>query len=94
MRGNPLEVSREQVLASIRDIIHTDLKFAGVEINEELELVGGGLGLDSLDLLMLVTGIEKRFGHKIPAKRLNRETMGTVGRFASFAHAELVAAGK
>jgi acyl carrier protein len=87
-------VSREQVLDSIREIIRTDLKFSGIEIGEHLELVGGGLGLDSLDLLMLVTGIEKRFGHKIQHKKLNRDTMGTVGRFADFAFAELSAAAK
>ena len=62
-----------------------------MEVGEDLELVGGGLGLDSLDLLMLVTGIEKRFGHKISTKSLNRDTMGTVGKFADFAHRELSA---
>jgi acyl carrier protein len=87
-------VSRDQVLESIREIIRTDLKFSGIDIGEDLELVSGGLGLDSLDLLMLVTGIEKRFGHKIPQKKLNRDTMGTVGRFADFAFAELSSAGK
>jgi acyl carrier protein len=87
-------VSRDQVLESIREIIRTDLKFSGMDIAEDLELVGGGLGLDSLDLLMLVTGIEKRYGHKIPQKKLNRDTMGTVGRFADFAYTELSAAGK
>ena len=89
-----MAVTREQVLESIREIIRTDLKFSGMDIAEGLELVGGGLGLDSLDLLMLVTGIEKRYGHKIPQKKLNRDTMGTVGRFADFAFAELSAAGK
>lgn len=89
-----MAVSRDQVLGAIHEIIRTDLKFSGIEISDGLELVGGGLGLDSLDLLMLVTGIEKRFGHKIHHKKLNRETMGTVGRFADFAHAELSAAGR
>lgn len=70
-----------------------DLKFAGIELPDELELVGGGLALDSLDLLMLVTGIEKRFGHKIPQKKLGPDSMGSIGRFVDFAHAELGAAG-
>ncbi len=89
-----MAVSRDQVLGAIQGIIRTDLKFSGIDVNEDLELVGGGLGLDSLDLLMLVTGIEKRFGHKIQHKKLNRDTMGTVGRFTDFAYAELCAAGK
>jgi acyl carrier protein len=87
-------VQRAEVLGAIQEIIRVDLKFSGMEIGDDLELVGGGLGLDSLDLLMLVTGIEKRFGHKIPHKRLNRESMGTVGRFADFVVAELASAGR
>ncbi len=89
-----MTVEREQVFEAVREIIRTDLKFTGVDIVNDLELVGGGLGLDSLDLLMLVTGIEKRFGHKIPQQKLDRETMGTVGRFVDFATAEIAAASR
>ena len=77
-----MPVSRDEILDAIREIIRNDLKFAGMEIGDDLELVGGGLSLDSLDLLMLVTG------------KLNRDTMGTVGGFADFAFAELSSAGK
>lgn len=89
-----MATERPEILEAIREIIRVDLKFSGMEISEDLELVGGGLTLDSLDLLMLVTGIEKRFHHKIPHKRLNRDSMGTVGRFADFVVAELASAGR
>ena len=89
-----MSVTRDQVADAVRTIIRTDLKFEGVDLPDGLELVGSGLALDSLDLLMIVTGIEKRFGHKIAQRKLNRDTMATVGRFIDFAHAELVAAGK
>jgi len=89
-----VSVTREQVAEAVRGIIRTDLKFDGMELPDNLALVGDGLGLDSLDLLMIVTGIEKRFQHKIPQRKLNRDTRSTVGRFIDFAHAELVAAGK
>jgi acyl carrier protein len=81
-----VSVTREQVAEAVRGIIRTDLKFDGMELPDNLALVG--------DLLMIVTGIEKRFQHKIPQRKLNRDTMSTVGRFIDFAHAELVAAGK
>lgn len=84
--------TRDQVKAAVVDLIQTDLKFTGMEVPDDLQLVGGGLALDSLDLLMLVTGIEKRFGHKIPHKKLGKETMATVGAFVDFAHAELASA--
>ncbi len=89
-----MAVTREQVSSAVHEIIRKDLKFSGIEIDDTLQLVGGGLGLDSLDLLTLVTGIEKGFGHKIPQKKLNRETMATVGGFIDFTYAELAAAGK
>ncbi len=88
-----MAISREQVWQTVERILQIDLKFSGVEIVEGLQLVGGGLELDSLDLLMLVTGIEKQFRHKIATAKLNRESMGTVGVFVDFVCAELAAAG-
>jgi acyl carrier protein len=87
-------ISRDQVANAVREIIQTDLKFAGIDLPDSLELIGGGLALDSLDLLMLVTGIEKRFGHKIPQKKLGKDTMSSVGVFIDFAHRELAEAGR
>lgn len=84
--------TRDQVKAAVTELIQVDLKFTGMDVPDDLQLVGGGLALDSLDLLMLVTGIEKRFGHKIPPRKLGKETMSTVGTFVDFAHAELTAA--
>ncbi len=81
--------TREQVFGAVRDIICVDLKFSGMEVSDDLMLVGGGLELDSLDLLLMVTSIEKRFGHKITQRKLGRETMSTVGRFVDFVHQEL-----
>ncbi len=78
----------------MREIIQADLKFQGMDLPDSLELVGGGLALDSLDLLMLVTGLEKRFGHKIPQKKLGRDTMSTIGVFIDFAHHEFAEAGR
>jgi len=86
--------TRESVAEAVRQVIRVDLKFADIDIPDTLELVGGGLSLDSLDLLMMVSALEKRFGHKIPQKKLKRETMATVGALIDFTHAELVEAGK
>ncbi|MCE9620207.1 MAG: acyl carrier protein [Planctomycetes bacterium] len=78
---------------TVRRIVQVDLKFSGIPVVDSLQLVGGGLELDSLDLLMLVTGIDKEYKHKIPAQKLNRGSMGTVGEFVDFVHGELAAAG-
>jgi len=81
--------TRDQVSAAVREIICVDLKFSGMEVTDDLKLVGGGLELDSLDLLLMVTSIEKRFGHKITQRKLGRETMSTAGSFIDFVHQEL-----
>ncbi len=74
---------------AVRDILETDLKFAGMDLPDELPMVGDGLMLDSLDVLMLVTAIEKRFGHKIPKGRLGAKSMPNIGGFVEFVHGEL-----
>ena len=52
----------------ICDVLRTDLKLGSVELTMETPLVGDELGLDSLDLLMVVTGTEKRLGIKKKAR--------------------------
>ncbi len=86
-------VSRDKVFSVVQKIVQVDLKFSGIEVVDELQLVGGGLELDSLDLLMLVTGIDKEFTYKISPKKLNRDSMSTVGKFVDFVFSELAAAG-
>ena len=72
------------VLEIVTEVISSDLKLDDVNIDSDTILVGGELGLDSLDLLMLVTGTEKRLGIKIPNEQLGRDNMETVGRFVNY----------
>lgn len=87
-------ITRNEVAAAVREIIQADLKFSGVDLPDDLELVGGGLALDSLDLLMLITGIEKRFGLKVSQRKLDQETMSSIGAFVDFTHRELMDVGR
>lgn len=73
-----------ELFDAVCDVLRTDLKLGAVELTPETPLVGDELGLDSLDLLMVVTGTEKRLGIKIPNDKLGRDTMGTVGAFVTF----------
>ncbi|MCH2161560.1 MAG: acyl carrier protein [Phycisphaerales bacterium] len=79
MNENPTDV-----LQVVTEVIVTDLKLDDIKVDRETILVGGELGLDSLDLLMLVTGTEKRLGVKIPNEHLGRDNMETVGRFVEY----------
>ena len=66
------------------EVLRTDRKLGMVELGPETPLVGDELGLDSLDLLMVVTGTEKRLGIKIPNEKLGKDTMSTIGDFVRF----------
>lgn len=81
--------SKDAVATAVREILETDLKFAGMDLPDELPMVGDGLMLDSLDVLMLVTAIEKRFGHKISKGKFGAKSMPNIGGFIDFVHAEL-----
>src|SRR4051794_17212101 len=55
-------------------ILRRDLKLgADVNIAPDVPLFGGEFDLDSLDVLLLVTSIEKEFGIKIPSEVVGQE---------------------
>ena len=76
--------SQNELFETVCDVLRTDLKLGAITLTPDTPLVGDELGLDSLDLLMVVTGTEKRIGIKIPNDRLGRDTMATVGAFVAF----------
>ncbi len=85
-------MANTDVLSVVMEVISTDLKLGDMPIDRDTPLVGGELGLDSLDLLMMVTGTEKRLGIKIPNEKLGRDTMESVGRFVDFVEDQLAKA--
>lgn len=84
--------NREEVFKAVERVLRHDLKFGQAAISEQTRLVEGDLHLDSLDLLMVVTGTEKSLGMKLPAKRIDASVMQTVGTFVDFVCASLVGA--
>lgn len=81
---DPIPAQRDAIVTLISRLLREDLRLGAVPVSEETRLVGGEFELDSLDLLMLVSGVEKHFGKKLPSDRLGRSTMETVGRFTDF----------
>jgi acyl carrier protein len=55
------------------------LKITKEEIRDDMPLFGPeGLGLDSIDALELVVGLEKRFGVKVPNSEAAKQALQTV----------------
>jgi acyl carrier protein len=69
----------------ITAIMRRDLKLgANVTIAPDTPLIGGDFDLDSLDVLLLVTSIEKEFGIKIADGAIGREAFRDVATLAGF----------
>ncbi len=56
------------------------------EIQEEDQLVGGELGIDSIDVLELVMMIEKDYSVKIDSKDLGAKVFATLSTLAIYIH--------
>jgi acyl carrier protein len=69
----------------IKRILRRDLKLpADATIDDAMPLVGGQFDLDSLDILLLVTSVEKEFGIKIASEKIGREAFASVATLAGF----------
>jgi acyl carrier protein len=71
---------RERALGRVRRILIDDLHVARDpdEIDPDAPLFGTGLGLDSVDAVELVVGLETLLGKRLPEGELGRGTMRTV----------------
>ena len=60
------------------------LDVAPEDIGDEDRLVGGGLGIDSIDVLELVLMLEKDYGVRIESKDMGVEAFASVRALAGF----------
>ncbi len=68
------------------------LQVTAAEIGDDLPLFGpGGLGLDSVDALQLVVGLDKNFGLKIPDPAAAKEILHSVNTMASAVQKKMAA---
>lgn len=73
------------LLEQIKTILRRDLKLGeNADIADDMPLVGGEMDLDSLDVLLLVSSVEKQFGMKIPSEDVGRWVFSSVATLARY----------
>ncbi len=75
------------LIEKLKQLIITRLKLADLTpemIDNEAPLFGEGLGLDSIDALELVLGLEKEFGVIIPDAEVGRKVFQSVRTMAQY----------
>lgn len=67
----------------IKNILRTSLRLDGLEeFDDAMPLIGGDYDLDSLDILLLITNIEKEFGVRIRDGEMDRATFASISTLA------------
>jgi len=80
----------EQLIAELKHKIIETLDLIDVtpdDIKEDERLVGGSLGIDSIDILELVMMIDRDYGIKIESKELGQKVFATLRSLAAYIQA-------
>ena len=76
---------RPQTLEMVKELLRRDLKLGpGAAIPDDMPFFGGDLDLDSLDILLLMTSIEKQFKIKVPSEAVGKQVFQNVTTLASY----------
>src|SRR5215213_2349260 len=77
--------SHNDTVARVTMLIRRDLKLgADVPVSEAMPFFGGEADIDSLDILLLLSSIEKEFGLRIPSEAVGREVFANVGTLVRY----------
>jgi acyl carrier protein len=77
----------DSLIDTLKGQIIAVLKLSDVkppDIDADAPLVGGGLGLDSIDTLELIVLLEKEYGVTIPDVNVGRQVFSSVRSLASY----------
>ena len=57
-----MDAKQTEIAEKIKNILVENLRIPAEELDYEIELFGGGIGLDSIDSLEIIAGIDQEFG--------------------------------
>ncbi|HET6250071.1 MAG TPA: phosphopantetheine-binding protein [Tepidisphaeraceae bacterium] len=84
---------RPQTLEQIKILLRRDLKLGDAPIADDMPFFGTDVDLDSLDILLLMTSIEKQFKVKIPSEAVGKQVFQNVSTLASYVDEQVAAGG-
>ncbi len=81
-----IEENDSELYSRVKNMIvrAAKLKTAPEKIGNNVPLFAGGLGLDSIDALELVIGMEKEFGLRIPDSSVGKKVLVSVDTMVSY----------
>jgi acyl carrier protein len=87
---NPTATGAAELKSQIKQLIVDRLKLDvdPATIGDAQPLFGEGLGLDSIDALELVLGIEQEFGVKVEDEEMGQAALSSVNALADFVTAK------
>ena len=79
------DLSTEQIKDRVKVLLRRDLKLGqDAVVEDDTPLLGGEYDLDSVDVLLVVTSVEKEFGISIPNEAVGKEAFTDVSTLARF----------
>ena len=81
----------DDLVLELKKLIIATLKLEEVnpeDIEDDGQLFGNGLGLDSIDALELVVALEKKYGVAIPDSEVGERVFRSVNTLAQFVRAQ------
>lgn len=83
--GEIRDVAAAETLESVKKIVRASLHIGPeAPLGDDMPLIGNEYDLDSLDVLLVVTTIEKEFGMKFPDRAISAQAFQTIRSLADF----------
>jgi 3-hydroxyacyl-[acyl-carrier-protein] dehydratase len=89
MTQDDMATPSPKTIAKIKVLLRRDLKLGNdIPIPDDMPFSGTDADFDSLDILLLVTSIEKEFKIKIPSEDVGRDVFRSIGTLAAYVERE------
>jgi 3-hydroxyacyl-[acyl-carrier-protein] dehydratase len=80
-----MALSRPEIVAQLKVLLRRDLKLGpDIAIPDDMPFTGTDADFDSLDILLLLSSIEKQFKLKIPSEAVGKEVFGNLSTLADY----------